>query len=286
MDKEAQIMDALGQAGSSVVDAMKSAPDAVSNFWNNLSDTQRSTIANSLAGAAVGGLGTGLAGGSGSDALLGALLGGGAGAGLTLGAKSLFGDAKLPGEDQSGPGIVGSMAGAAGDVVAGNPLATLLGGIGTAGAIRYGGMPGFSTATESGYSDWVRSLGDQAEKTKINLSHLKGKDFTGNRLKDIDAGDLLNQIKANKFTTHTPTDLKNQIQAAVTGPGTKSDKLKSVWNILKDRDSYEFGNRGVINKVMRGAGASRYLPSRLAWLGLPAGVAAGTLADQYIQGEV
>jgi len=283
MNKEAQIMDALGNAGTSIMDKLKGAPDKISEFWNGLSSTQRSAITNSLAGAAAGGLGSGLLGGDKSDNILAALLGGSAGAGLTLGGNALFGDSKLPSEGDNKPGIFGRVAGGLGDAAASNPLAVALGGLGAAGGIRYGGMPGSSAATEAGVSDWVNAMGDQAKKKSINLSHMTGK--AGDK---ILASELLESLKSNdpRLKGRSIKDVIESLKGAVSGSGSAGSKAKALAGQALNSKNYQLGNRGVLERALKGSGASKYLPNRLAWMAAPLGLGAGMVADKYIQGEV
>lgn len=279
MDKEAQIMEALQNAGSSIMDSVKGAPDKLSQFWNNLSDTQKSTITNSLAGGAIGGLGSGLLGGDLSESALAALLGAGAGAGLTLGGKALFGGAKLPSEAESGPGIIGSAAGSLGSAVASNPLLVAGTGLGAYGAISKGGLPFSSAATEAGFDEWVKSLGEGAKKRSITVGTNK-----------IPVHEVLNQLKLNKAPLNVPN-----LQSSVAGSTIVPDKLKQkIVDLLSNNprlaavlDSITEGERRrtVLQNAMRGEGASKYLPKRLAWWGLPIGAVAGLAGDKYIKGE-
>jgi len=275
MDKEAQIMESLQNAGSSIMDAVKGAPDKLSEFWNNLSDTQKSTITNSLAGGAVGGLGSGLLGGDLSDSALATLLGAGAGAGLTLGSKALFGGAKLPAEADTGPGLIGSLAGGVGNAVASNPLLTLGTGLGAYGAVTRGGMPFSSAATEAGYDSWVKSLGEGAKKRKIN---------------GVDVRMVLDHLKRNASPFSVPS-VSQGVQGSTMIPNSLKQKIVDFLannpRVAATLNSVTEGERKrtVLQNALKGEGASKYLPKRLAWWGLPLGAAAGLAADNYIKGE-
>jgi hypothetical protein len=279
MDKEAQIMEALQNAGTGIMDAVKGTPDKLSEFWNNLSDTQKSTITNSLAGGAIGGLGSGLLGGDMKDSTLAALLGAGAGAGLTLGGKALFGDAKLPAEAESGPGIIGSVAGGIGNTVASNPFLTLGTGLGAYGAVTRGGMPFSSAATEAGFDEWVKSLGDKSKKRMITV---------GTTQVPIHA--VLEHLKLNRAPLNVP-DTKSVIQNAKVIPNalkqklvdllTNNPRLASILDAITEGER----KRTALQNAMRGEGAAKYLPKRIAWWGLPLGAVGGLAADNYIKGE-
>jgi hypothetical protein len=274
MDKEAQITDALQGAGSNIMESLKNAPDNISMFWDALSDTQKDTVINSLAGAAVGGLGSGLLGGDLSDSVVAALLGGAAGGGLTLGYNTLFGDAKLPSEAQGGPGLVERGVSSVANPILANPGASLGGTLGAWFAAQKGGIPFTDHMHIKRLDDWANAAKKTTLPTMANLGTSA----------DVDARQLLSLIQ----------DAKEQgLNAAEPAlkPKTFSDVIDSLrtqglGDTLKGLQEQGLGRRGVIERATAGTGAAPRLPRRLAWAALPAGLLAGNIADRYIQGEI
>jgi hypothetical protein len=304
MDKEAQIADALAGAGSNIMESLKNAPDNISMFWDALSDTQKSTVINSLAGAAAGGLGSGLLGGDLSDSLVAAALGGAAGGGLTLGYNSLFGGAKLPSELEGGPNALERGLSAVGNPILGNPGTSIGGTLGAWIAAKRGGLPFTDAATEAGFNEWKKN--NKIVPTKANLGTEKYP------IKNIKSNNLLAMISAAAKKPEsfdyavpkgaTPDEAAKAIEAAEKAwrnnplrPRTFADLLKDL--VSKDSDltmkeraarlvNPQLGRRSIIEKATAGMGASKYMPNRAAWLALPAGLGAGAIADKYIQGEI
>jgi hypothetical protein len=275
MDKEAQIVDALQGAGSSIMDSLKEAPDNVSMFWDALSDNQKNTVINSLAGAAVGGLGSGLLGGDLSDSVVAALLGGAAGGGLTMGYNALLGGSKLPSEAQGGPGMIEEGLSAIGNPILANPGASIGGSLGAWLAAKHGGIPFTDAAHIEALSNWVRDNKNIDLPTKELL----------NAKDDIKAKALLGEIaraSAGKsgadpaFAPKSWEDIFNTFKDTRAQEGT--------WEALKGVREQGLGRRGVIERATRGIVPN--LPNRAAWLALPAGLVAGSIGDKYIQGEI
>jgi len=267
MDKEAQIVEALQGAGSSIMDSLKNAPDKVSEFWGGLSDAQKSTVLNSLAGAAAGGLGSGLLGGGLGDSAVAALLGGGGAAGLTMGYNSLFGDSRLPSEVANSPGLIDRSLSTVGNPVLGNPGTSIGGALGAWIAGKHGGLPFSDKGTVEGFEQWANEAKNRKVPTKANLGLGK----------DIDAKKLLGKIR----------------DAAGTGSALDPE-ARGFKNLAKRILSGDFGavldpqlgTRGILEQATQGTGASRFMPNRAAWMALPAGLAAGAMADKYVQGEL
>jgi hypothetical protein len=267
MDKEAQIAEALQGAGSNIMDALKNAPDKVSEFWGGLSPAQKSTVLNSLAGAAAGGLGSGLLGGGVGDSAIAALLGGGGAAGLTMGYNSLFGNSKLPSEVGNGPGVVDRGLSAVGNPILGNPGTSIGGALGAYIAGKHGGLPFSDKKTVEGFERWANEAKGRTVPTKANLGLNK----------DIDAKKLLGKIR-NAIGTGSTLD-----------PEARTFKSLAKRILSGDFGSVldpQLGTRGILEQATRGTGASRFMPNRAAWMALPAGLAAGAMADKYVQGEL
>lgn len=282
MDKEAQIADALAGAGSSIMESLKNAPDNISMFWDALSDNQKNVVINSLAGAAAGGLGSGILGGDLSDSLVAAALGGAAGGGLTLGYNTLFGGSKLPSELEDGPNVLDRGLSAVGNPILGNPGTSIGGALGAAIAAKRGGLPFSDALTEEQFQQWASKNPDVKLPTKALLGtadDIKAKNLLAEIERARSGGSSLSNA-ANILGVNAPAGAANPLK-----PRTFSDLIKDISEGKFSRIlNPELGKRSVIEKAVAGQGIP--MPRRAAWLALPAGLGAGAIADKYIQGEI
>ena len=301
MNKHAQTMTALAEAGQSLTKSAQGIPDQLAQLWSTLGDSQKQVIINGLLGGAVGGGAGGIGGAlsenstAASSGLMGALLGAIAGAGGTAGYNLLSGNQLMPSEESTKlPMLDSAMNSVAGGVL--SNLATVAGTAagGLAASRLYPSAARIREqllketkgvkAPNAGLDALAKKYGIPTGTTQSNSKAILAAASEEQVMKDIIRGAKrpqgTRQAILDAFRTAGPTP-----PPPFVGPPTGKHPLKYLPGQL--RAAYQEASRPsrLLREAAKAAPLAKTPISRLLALSaIPAGAGLGYLADRHWKG--